>query len=230
MRKKQASKKIRILIADRQGVFRLGVRKLFGLEDDLRVVGEADAAPQVLSLSASFKPHVLLVQLEIVEELISNLIAEVRRICRETKVVVTASALAEDQALRYVDDGASGVLLKTSDPPLFVKCVRKVIDGEIWLPKPRVAQVAKPQETATDRSPRPADTLTRKEKTIINCLMQGCCNREISHQLSITEQTVKNHLCSIFDKVGVSDRLELVLYVIHQHLDLPPIESLGSRA
>jgi DNA-binding CsgD family transcriptional regulator len=126
--------------------------------------------------------------------------------------------LAEDQALRYVKDGASGVLLKTLDPPLFVKCVRKVAEGKIWLPKQRLAQMAKLQETRTEDSPRPADTLTRREKTIINCLMQGWHNREISHQLSITEQTVKNHLRSIYDKVGASDRLELALYAIHQHL------------
>jgi two-component system nitrate/nitrite response regulator NarL len=231
MRTRQASRKtrIRILIADREGVFRLGVKKLFALEDDLRVVAEAETAPQVVSLSASFKPHVSLVQLEILEEVTSSLIAKLRGISAQSRVVITASALAEDQALRCVQDGASGVLLKTLDPPLFVKCVRKVADGKIWLPKQRVAQMAKLRETRTEGSPRPVDTLTRREKAIINCLMQGWHNREISHQLSITEQTVKNHLRSIYDKVGASDRLELVLYAIHQHLDLPPLEPLGAR-
>ena len=66
------------------------------------------------------------------------------------------------------------------------------------------------------------DTLTRREKSIIACLVQGWRNREIAQNLHITEQTVKNHLRAVYDKVGVSDRLELALYAIHQKLELPP--------
>jgi DNA-binding NarL/FixJ family response regulator len=76
-----------------------------------------------------------------------------------------------------------------------------------------------------DHSPRPVDTLTRREKSIISCLMEGWHNREISTHLSISEQTVKNHLGAIYDKVGVSDRLELVLYAIHQRLELPAVQA-----
>ena len=76
-----------------------------------------------------------------------------------------------------------------------------------------------------DHSPRPVDTLTRREKSIISCLMEGWHNREISTHLSISEQTVKNHLGAIYDKVGVSDRLELVLYAIHQRLELPALQA-----
>ena len=72
---------------------------------------------------------------------------------------------------------------------------------------------------------RPADTLTRREKAVIGCLMQGFPNREIARCLSMAEQTVKNHLRAIFDKVGVSDRLELVLYAIQQKLDIPQIKT-----
>ena len=82
---------------------------------------------------------------------------------------------------------------------------------------------AKPIEARPDNPPRPVDTLTRREKSIISCLMEGWHNRQIGAYLSISEQTVKNHLRSIFDKVGVSDRLELVLYAIHQRLELPAL-------
>jgi DNA-binding NarL/FixJ family response regulator len=84
--------------------------------------------------------------------------------------------------------------------------------------------MAKLLEVRADVPPRPVDTLTRREKTIISYLMQGWRNREISTHLSISEQTVKNHLRTIYDKVGVSDRLELVLYAIHQRLELPPVK------
>ena len=85
--------------------------------------------------------------------------------------------------------------------------------------------MAKLLEERPSSPPRPVDTLTRREKTVISYLMQGWRNREISTHLAISEQTVKNHLRTIYDKVGVSDRLELVLYAIHQRLELPAVQT-----
>jgi len=90
--------------------------------------------------------------------------------------------------------------------------------------------MAKQLAGSPERPLRPVDTLTRKEKAVISYLMQGWRNREIANQLAITEQTVKNHLRTIYDKVGVSDRLELVLYVIHQRLELPPVQPATASA
>jgi two-component system nitrate/nitrite response regulator NarL len=184
----------------------------------MRVVAKAETTPQVLLSRASFKSHAPLVQLEIVEEVTSSLVAQLRRISPQSRVVATASALLEDQARRYVQDAASGALLKALDPPLFLNCVCKVMNGEMGLPEQRVAQGVKLQETGAEGLPRSEDALTRSEKTFINYLMQGWRNRRIAHPLSITEQTVKNHLRSIYDKVGLSDRLKLILHAIHRHL------------
>jgi DNA-binding NarL/FixJ family response regulator len=85
--------------------------------------------------------------------------------------------------------------------------------------------MAKLLEVGPATPPRPVDTLTQREKTVISYLMQGWRNREISTHLAISEQTVKNHLRTIYDKVGVSDRLELVLYAIHQKMELPPVQA-----
>jgi DNA-binding NarL/FixJ family response regulator len=143
--------------------------------------------------------------------------------------VITASGIPEDQILRHTKAGASGVILKSVAPYLFVKCARKVMDSEVWLPKRQVARMAQVFQSTQERPRRPADTLTGREKTIISYLIQGWKNRDIGQQLSITEQTVKNHLRSIYDKVGVSDRLELVLYAIHQRLELPPANASSTR-
>jgi DNA-binding NarL/FixJ family response regulator len=97
------------------------------------------------------------------------------------------------------------------------------MNSEVWLAKPQVAKMAEILRSTPQRPRRPADTLTSRERMIISYLVQGRRNREIGQQLSITEQTVKNHLRSIYDKVGVSDRLELVLYAIHQRIELPPV-------
>jgi DNA-binding NarL/FixJ family response regulator len=219
-------KKTSILIADREGVFRLGLKKLLGLEDDLRVVAQSETDSQVLAMTRCLKPEVLFLQTEILSGGPSDVLAQIHRISPRSRIVLTTSTLVEEAGVRYVQAGASGVILKSADPKLFAKCVRKIVEGEVWLPQRHVAQMAKHLEGTPLRSLRPADTLTRREKTVISYLMQGWRNREIGKHLSISEQTVKNHLRAIYDKVGVSDRLELVLYVIHQHLELPPVQPL----
>jgi DNA-binding NarL/FixJ family response regulator len=222
------AKRIRILIADREEVFRIGLQRLFGAEDDLRVVAQAEESAQVARLAEQFKPDLLFVQAEIAAEGLGDLLAAVRHASPSSKVVITASDMPEDQALRYTKSGAAGVILKSVGPQLFVKCARKVVDSEVWLPKRQVARMAEILRSTQERPQRPADTLTARERTIISYLVQGWRNREIGEQLSISEQTVKNHLRSIYNKVGVSDRLELALYAIHQRLELPPI-NLTSR-
>lgn len=221
-----AKKKIRILIADREAIFRFGLKNLFALEDDLRVVAQAGTASQLIELTKSLRPHLTFVQAEIIVEADGDLLAAIRREAPECKIVVTSSLTpAEDQGLRFVQLGAVGIILKSVEPAFFVKCARKVVlDDEVWLPKRQVTQIAKLLERNAAPPLRPADTLTRREKTIISYLMQGWRNREVAQHLSISEQTVKNHLRSIYDKVGVSDRLELVLYAIHQRMELPPVK------
>ena len=215
-------KKIRILIADHEAVFRLGLKKLFGVEDDLRVVAQAQDAAQAVVLAKEFRPDLVFVQADIARPNPGDLFAEIARAVTDTKIVVTASQLSEEESLKYVEGGASGVILKTADPAQFVKCARRVMQGEVWLGKKEVAQMAKRLGDVQGQQVRPRDTLTNREKTIISYLMQGWRNREIARHLSITEQTVKNHLRTVYDKLGVSDRLELVLYAIHQRLELPP--------
>jgi DNA-binding NarL/FixJ family response regulator len=221
-----AKKKIRVLIADREGIFRFGLKELFAVEDDLRVVAQAHSALHLVELTKSLRPHLLFIQAEMITEGGGNLFEELRREAPKCKIVVTSSSVpTEEEGIRFVQLGAAGIILKSVEPSLFVRCARKVVwEGEVWLPREQVARIAKLVETNASRPLRPVDTLTQREKTIISYLMQGWRNREIAQHLSITEQTVKNHLRSIYDKVGVSDRLELVLYAIHQKMALPPVQ------
>jgi DNA-binding NarL/FixJ family response regulator len=218
--------KIRVFVADREGIFRLGLKKLFAVEDDLRVVGEAEKAGEVLARVEIFRPDLAFIQDEILDESDDNLIAAVTKAVPRCRVVATASASSDDASMRHVRRGAAGVILKTVDPQLFVKCARRVTLGETWIPNRHISTMAKLLVATPASPPRPVDTLTHREKTIISYLMQGWRNREISTHLSISEQTVKNHLRTIYDKVGVSDRLELVLYAIHQHLELPAVQTV----
>jgi len=217
--------KIRVLVADREGIFRLGLKKLFAVEDDLRVVAEADNGADVVALAETFQPNLVFIQEEILTGGDGNLMFSLRRVSPASKVVATASVSSDELSMRHVRTGVAGVILKTLDPQLFVKCARCVNAGETWLPKQQIATMAKLLEGQPKSPPRPVDTLTRREKVIISYLLQGWRNREISTHLSISEQTVKNHLRTIYDKVGVSDRLELVLYAIHQRMELPPVQA-----
>ncbi|MGO8733396.1 MAG: LuxR C-terminal-related transcriptional regulator [Terriglobia bacterium] len=225
-------KKIRVLIADREGIFRFGLKKLFAVEDDLRVVAQAQSAAQLIELAKSLRPHLFFIQAEIIAETGGNVFADLRREAPDCKIVVTSSsAPTEEEGMQFVRLGAAGIILKSVEPSLFVKCARKVVwENEVWLPHQQVARIAKFVETNASQPLRPVDTLTQREKTIISYLMLGWRNREVARHLSITEQTVKNHLRSVYDKVGVSDRLELVLYAIHRKMVLPPVQPTQSGA
>ncbi|MGH9398612.1 MAG: LuxR C-terminal-related transcriptional regulator [Terriglobia bacterium] len=214
-------KKIQVMIADHEAVFRIGLRRLLAAEGDLAVVAEAENATQALHSARQTRPDVIFIQSEIFPEKSLDMISRLRSASAGCKLVITATAIKNREPLRYIRAGASGVILKSLDPALFVKCARKVMQNEIWLPKNDVAQMAHLLGSAPIELPRPVDTLTNREKTIISFLVQGWRNREIAEHLAIKEQTVKNHLRAVYDKVGVSDRLELVLYVIHQRVDLP---------
>ncbi len=222
--KRPSKSRIRVLVADHEGVFRFGLKKLMAVEDDLRIVAEAENAEQLLARIQSFRPDVIFVQEEILRESANNLIAEVHRLAPKSKVVATCSGASEDKSVQHVQSGAAGVILKTVEPQLFVKCTRRVSAGETWVSTKHVSQMAKLLTAPPETPRRPVDTLTRREKTIISYLMLGWRNKEIGSHLAISEQTVKNHLRTVYDKVGVSDRLELVLYAIHQRLELPPAD------
>lgn len=217
--------KAKILVADGEAVFRLGLKKLFSVEDDLRVVAQAEDCWQLTAMAKSFKPNLAIVQQEIALDGCYEVFPQIFRASPECKVIVTGSKLTKDETERLFQDGASGVILRSERPEAFVQKVRSVINGQT-IQNPGHAHTEKVQIASQDKPDlRPVDTLTRREKTIISCLTQGWRNKDVARHLTISEQTVKNHLRSIYDKVGVSDRLELVLYAIHQQIALPPVDS-----
>lgn len=221
--RQRTKKKVKVLIADRESIFRLGLKKLLSLEDDLRVVAQAENALQTLAMVEAFRPDLAIVQQEIALDEDCTVIGEICRQLPSCRVVATASVVSEGAARQVALAGGSGLISKADSPEAFVESVRRVLDGENILPAAQPPQGTTPIADGDGHSRRPVDTLTRREKTIVSCLTQGWRNREIAAHLAITEQTVKNHLRSVYDKVGVSDRLELVLYAIHKHLELPAL-------
>jgi two-component system, NarL family, nitrate/nitrite response regulator NarL len=210
---------IRILVADDHAIFRDGLRKLLEVAEDVQIVGEASNGVECTKMLTKLKPDILLLDLRMPEKDGLGVLEEVNFDTLPTRVIVLTAAEDDRDVVRAMRLGARGVVLKQSASDLLVKSIRKVYDGEIWLDNRMTAEVIdafKKSAEAGQRREKPL--LSDREKEIVQLVAQGFRNREIGEKLFISEQTVKNHLHNIFDKLGVSDRLELALYAIHNNL------------
>ena len=206
---------IKILIADDHVIFRDGLRKLLDSDDELTVVGEAASGAECIKMLAKLKPDILLLDLRMPDKSGLAVLEEVNFDTVPTRVIVLTAAEDNREVIRAMRLGARGVVLKQSATEVLLKSIHRVHAGEIWLDNRMTAEVLNAFSVAgaAPRSEKPL--LSDREKEIVHLVVQGFRNKEIGVKLFIGEQTVKNHLHNIFDKLGVSDRLELALYAIH---------------
>lgn len=210
---------IRILVADDHAIFRDGLRRLLEVADDVTIVGEASNGAECVKMLPKLKPDILLLDLRMPEKDGLAVLEEVNFESLPTRVIVLTAAEDDRDVVRAMRLGARGVVLKQSASDLLLKSIRKVYDGEIWLDNRMTAEVIDAfKKSAESGQRREKPLLSEREKEIVQLVAQGFRNREIGEKLFISEQTVKNHLHNIFDKLGVSDRLELALYAIHHRL------------
>jgi two-component system nitrate/nitrite response regulator NarL len=210
---------IRIMVADDHAIFRDGLRKLLDGSNDVTIVGEASNGNECIKMLGKLKPDILLLDLRMPEKDGLGVLEEVNFDTLPTRVIVLTAAEDDRDVVRAMRLGARGVVLKQSASDLLLKSIRKVYDGEIWLDNRMTAEVIDAfKKSAEGGQRREKPLLSDREKEIVQLVAQGFRNREIGEKLFISEQTVKNHLHNIFDKLGVSDRLELALYAIHHRL------------
>jgi DNA-binding NarL/FixJ family response regulator len=206
-------------VADDHLIFREGLRKLLDSEEGLVIVGEAANGNDCVKLIAKLKPDILLLDLRMPDKDGLAVLEEVNFDSLPTRVIVLTAAEDDRDVVRAMRLGARGIVLKQSASDLLVKSIYKVYGGEIWLDNHMTAEVMKAFTKSADSGPRrEKPLLSDREKEIVQLVAQGYRNKEIGEKLFISEQTVKNHLHNIFDKLGVSDRLELALYAIHHRL------------
>ena len=210
---------IKVLITDDHAFFRDGLRKLLEDADDISVVGEASNGNECIKMLDKFKPDILLLDLRMPEKDGLAVLTEVNFESLPTRVILLTAAEDDRDVIRAMRLGARGVVLKQSASDLLVKSIRQVHDGEIWLDNRMTAEVINAfKRSAESGQRREKPLLSDREKEVVQLVVQGFRNREIGEKLFISDQTVKNHLHNIFDKLGVSDRLELALYAIHHKL------------
>jgi DNA-binding NarL/FixJ family response regulator len=219
---------IRIVIADDHPIVRDGLRKLLTLEDDFEVVGEASDGREVLERLQELDPDVLLLDLKMPHLDGLAALSVLQQQNNRTKVIVLTASDDKNEFVQAMKLGCSGIVLKQTAPELIVKSIRKVNGGEIWLDSHTTAavmrQFASPGEPGGPANgstkTRERSPLSQREREIVQLVAQGFKNKEMAEKMFISEQTVKNHLHNIFDKLGVSDRLELALYAIHKGLHI----------
>ncbi len=219
-------KKIRIVVADDHPIFRDGLCKLLALEDDFEVVAQASDGLQVLEVLQHFEPDVLLLDLKMPGLDGLATLQRLQAAKNKTRVIVLTASDDKNEFVQAMKLGTSGIVLKQTATELLIKSIRKVHAGEIWLDSHTTAAVIR-QFVANDEPPTPMPAtprdrdrspLSQREREIVALVAQGFKNKEMAEKMFISEQTVKNHLHNIFDKLGVSDRLELALYAIHNNL------------
>src|SRR2546426_8389216 len=225
---------IRVILADTQAIFRAGLRKIFALEDDIRVVGQAETVAQTLSAVKKFSADVLIFESALAANPVEAVV-DLMRQCSEIKIVVVTPGAEEELTLELFRRGVHGIVSREVEPELLVECLRKVASGQTWLDSQGVHWVMEAYRNQHSRpaGSRPKVQLTPKESLIVSCVTQGMKNKEIAIRVGTTEQVVKNYLRKVYDKLGVADRLELALYCLNHHIvdntKVPPLPAAPSN-
>ena len=211
------SQTIRIFVVDDQTIFRESLVAVLGLQKDFQVVGHTGSLTEARSAVSRAHPDILLLDVKLTGANGLELLRHLPELSPATKSIVIAGTNVEDDAVQAMRLGARGYLVKDCSTELFLKCIRKVYAGEVWLNGRMTEAVlgALSGKPGNNQIPEKSE-LSRREMEVIQLVVQGYKNRDIANQLFISEKTVKNHLSAIFNKLGVADRLELTLYVFEK--------------
>ena len=222
-------KTIRIVIADDHPIFRDGLRRLLETETDLKVIGEASDGGEAVKLARQLKPDIMLLDLSMPKQTGMDALRELTNAANSqpVRVILLTAAAEKRQIVEALQLGARGVVLKDSATQLLLKSIHTVMAGEYWVGRESVSNLVQYLRALVQSSGEEAKQkkfgLTPRELEIVSAVVAGYSNKEIAEYFKISEDTVKHHLSNIFDKLGVSTRLELALFAVNQSLPLKPI-------
>ena len=213
--------RIRILVADDHPVFRYGLRMLLQAEADLQIVGEAADGTEAQKLAADLRPDILLIDLATQRAFGAQALQQIALAHPGLRTILLLTAAADrQQIIDALQLGVRGVVMKNASPKTFIKSIRMVMEGEYWIPRGNIADLVRVLHGAPPdpRQKQKTLNLTPRELEIVLAVAGGYTNRDIAQRFSISEDTVKHHLTSIFDKWGVANRFELAVLAIGRGL------------
>jgi DNA-binding NarL/FixJ family response regulator len=217
-----AARRIRLVIADDHPIFLKGLRALLESEPGFEIVGEARNGAEAVQLAQTLKPDVLL--LDVAMPGVTGLVAleKLAAAAVNVRTILLTAAIEKSAVVTALQLGARGVVLKESATQVLFRCIHAVMRGQYWVGSEGVAGLIEALREmmagGEDQARKKQFGLTKRENEIVAAIVSGLANRDIAKKFTISEDTVKHHLTNIFDKTGVSSRLELALFAVHHKL------------
>ena len=212
-------RRIRVLITDDHPIFRDGLRRLLESEGGFEVVGEAKDGAEAIQMAQKLRPDIVL--LDVAMPRVTGLAALEALGKMPSKVILLTAAIERADIVTALQLGARGVIMKDAATEQLFRGIHTVMEGQYWVGRQGVSDLIltlKSMMTAEEAEPKKTWGLTKRELEIIGTIVAGYPNKDIAHKFAISEDTVKHHLTNIFNKVGVSTRLELALFAVHHKL------------
>jgi DNA-binding NarL/FixJ family response regulator len=214
---------IRVLIADDHPLFREAVRKLLETDPDLEVVGDVGTGRDAITLARELSPDVVLLDLMMPDTPGLAALPELARLEPRVRTLVLSAEVGDADVVHALRLGARGVVLKHASTELLLKAIHSVMAGEYWIGRAYIADLIDSMRERVERTgavpQRPTFGLTPRQLDIASAIVEGATNQDIAQQFSISAKTVKYHLTNMFDKLGVSNRVELARFAVKQRLE-----------
>ena len=215
---------IRIVVADDHPVVRVGLRNMLAVEEDFEVTGEATDGDEAITQTLELEPDILLLDLQMPRLPGIEAMRAIMNGSPRVKIILLTSTITTQQIIEALQIGARGIVLKDAVADHLQTSIRTVMAGDYWIGGQRVVNLLSALHGLMQQVEAPQRKtfgLTPRELDVVGSIVEGCSNRDIARQYKLSEETVKRHLSNIFDKTGVSTRLELALFAIAHQLVTP---------
>ena len=200
---------------------RIGVRNMLTPQEGFEVVGDADDGDQAITQTLELQPDILLLDVQMPRLPGLEAMRAIMKGSPSVKILLLTSTITTQQIIEALHIGARGIVLKDALAGHLKVAIRTVCSGDYWIGGKRVVNLVSALHDLMQQAAPPQHKtygLTPRELEVVGCIVEGCSNRDIAKQFGLSEETIKRHLSNIFDKTGVSTRLELALFAIAHHL------------